>query len=440
MILSIALLVLLISLNAFFAASEMAFISLNDNKIKQMAIDGDKKATLLVSLLSEPSKFLATIQIGITLAGFLASAFAADSFAQPLIDLIKTFKFNISDSLLKVGTVFVITVLLSYFTLVLGELVPKRVAMKKAESIAFKVALPLSIIFKFTSPFVKLLTVSTNFFVGLLGLDPYSEDNNVTEEEIRMMVDVGEEKGAIDEIEKLMINNIFELDNKNIEDIMTHRTEMVALPTNIQTDKLISVISENQYSRYPIYKDSIDNIVGILNVKDLLPLISENNVDFKIESYLRKPNYVPFQKKIIDAFLDMQNINSHIAIVIDEYGGTAGLVTIEDMLEEIVGNIFDEYDYDEDKEIKQIDEKTYEVSGLINLIELERTLKVDLPSNKHDTLSGMLISLYGGIPPANKITEIKHQNLTINIIEANNKRVKKVIIHINEETEEAIQA
>ncbi len=440
MILSIALLVLLISLNAFFAASEMAFISLNDNKIKQMAIDGDKKAALLVSLLSEPSKFLATIQIGITLAGFLASAFAADSFAQPLIDLIKTFKFNISDSLLKVGTVFVITVLLSYFTLVLGELVPKRVAMKKAESIAFKVALPLSIIFKFTSPFVKLLTVSTNFFVGLLGLDPYSEDNNVTEEEIRMMVDVGEEKGAIDEIEKLMINNIFELDNKNIEDIMTHRTEMVALPTNIQTDKLISVISENQYSRYPIYKDSIDNIVGILNVKDLLPLISENNVDFKIESYLRKPNYVPFQKKIIDAFLDMQNINSHIAIVIDEYGGTAGLVTIEDMLEEIVGNIFDEYDYDEDKEIKQIDEKTYEVSGLINLIELERTLKVDLPSNKHDTLSGMLISLYGGIPPANKITEIKHQNLTINIIEANNKRVKKVIIHINEETEEAIQA
>ena len=294
----ILFLILLIGVNAFFAASEIALISLNDNKIKIMADEKNLKAIQLVKLLSEPSRFLATIQIGITLAGFLASAFAAESFADPLVNIIKAYDLPITDSVLRVLTVTVITIILSYFTLVLGELVPKRVAMKKAESIAFFVVTPLTVLSKVTSPFVKFLTASTNFCVRLFGIDPNSNDDDVTEEEIRMMIDVGEEKGTIHEREKIMINNIFEFNNKTAEDIMTHRMELVGIPHDIGLRKLIDIVKTEQYSRIPVYNESIDNIIGVLYVKDLLPLIVEEaERDFELDSYIRKPFLFPFRKK-----------------------------------------------------------------------------------------------------------------------------------------------
>ena len=294
----ILFLILLIGVNAFFAASEIALISLNDNKIKIMADEKNLKAIQLVKLLSEPSRFLATIQIGITLAGFLASAFAAESFADPLVNIIKAYDLPITDSVLRVLTVTVITIILSYFTLVLGELVPKRVAMKKAESIAFFVVTPLTVLSKVTSPFVKFLTTSTNFCVRLFGIDPNSNDDDVTEEEIRMMIDVGEEKGTIHEREKIMINNIFEFNNKTAEDIMTHRMELVGIPHDIGLRKLIDIVKTEQYSRIPVYNESIDNIIGVLYVKDLLPLIVEEaERDFELDSYIRKPFLFPFRKK-----------------------------------------------------------------------------------------------------------------------------------------------
>lgn len=439
MISEVVFLVILIAVNAFFAASEMALISLNDNKIKLMAEEGHKKAIKLVKLLSEPSRFLATIQIGITLAGFLASAFAAESFADPLVAYLSQFDLPFSLAVVKVSTVVVITIILSYFTLVLGELVPKRVAMNKAESIAFSAVSVLTILSKLTNPFVKLLTASTNFFVRLFGIDPHSIDDDVTEEEIRMMVDVGEEKGAIDEREKIMINNIFEFNNKSAEDIMTHRMEVIAIPSTIDLHKLMTLVKEEQYSRIPVYEDSIDNIIGILYVKDLLKLIGEETQnEFILKDYFRKPYLVPKQKKIDELFIELQTAKTHIAIVIDEYGGTAGIVTIEDLIEEIVGNIFDEYDEEEDRELKQIDEVTYELSAMIGLDELEEVFDIDLPVDEYDTLNGFLISLYGNLPPKDEVTEIRYAHLLFKVVQLTDKRIEKVIVTIENVEEEVL--
>jgi len=432
MITKFLFLLLLIAINAFFAASEIALISLNDNKIKIMANSGNKKAKHLVKLLSEPTRFLATIQIGITLAGFFASAFAAESFSDPLVALLQTFNIPIAEGVLKVSTVLVITIILAYFTLVLGELVPKRIAMQKSEGIAFTVVGPLSILSKITSPFVKLLTISTNFFVRLFGVDPYSDEGNVTEEEIRMMVDVGEEKGTIFEYEKFMINNIFEFNNKTAEDIMTHRMEIVGISITSSLSEILKVIDEEKYTRIPVYDKKIDNIIGILHVKDLINLINndKSTKEFTLKDYIRKPFFVPIHRKIDELFIDLQSTRTHIAIVIDEYGGTEGILTLEDLIEEIVGNIFDEDD-EVEIELNKIGENTYEVSGMINLDDLEDPFDIELPIDEFDTLSGFLISLLGRIPSKEEAAEVTYKHLRMEIVEVTEKRIEKVIVHID---------
>ena len=436
MIGKLVFLVILIGVNAFFAASEIALISLNDNKIKLMAEEGNKKAGQLVKLLGEPSRFLATIQIGITLAGFLASAFAAESFANPIVQMLQGFGIQAPESILRVTTVIVITVVLAYFTLVLGELVPKRVAMKKSEGIAFFVVGPLMILSKVTSPFVKFLTISTNFFVRLFGVDPHSVDDDVTEEEIRLLVDVGEEKGAIAQQEKVMINNVFEFNNKTAEDIMTHRIEIVGIPVDIDLDNLVDLVEREKYSRIPVYEGSLDNIVGILYAKDLITLIKkEERENFSLDKFIRKPFFTPMQKKINQLFFELQGAKNHLAVVLDEYGGTAGIVTVEDLVEEIVGNIFDEYDEEEDLEFKKINEHTYEISGMISLYELETHLGIELPVEEHETLNGFFINLYGNIPPKGVISEVRFQNLRILAVEVTDKRIEKVMIYVEDENE-----
>lgn len=432
MVIQILFLFLLVLLNAFFAASEMALISLNDTKIKVMAEDGNKKAKQLVKLLGEPSRFLATIQIGITLAGFLASAFAAESFADPIVTVLKEYNLPISDGVLKVTTLVVITLILSYFTLVLGELVPKRIAMKKSEGIAFFAVGILSVLSKITAPIVKLLTVSTNFFVRLAGIDPNSDDDDVTEEEIRMMVDVGEERGAINEREKTMINNIFEFNNKTVSDIMTHRVDLFSIAVTIELEELISYIKDEKYTRIPVYEGTVDNIIGILHVKDLIFLINEESTeDFKVMDKIRKPYYVSTGKKIDELFVDLQKAKTHIAVVIDEYGGTAGIVTMEDLIEEIVGNIFDEFD-EEEIEFKKIDDQTYEISGMISLDDLEELLDTDLPIDDYDTLSGFLIGLIGNIPTMEDVQEIGYRHLKFKILDVSEKRIEKAIVYIGD--------
>jgi len=418
------LLMLLVALNAFFAATEIALISLNDNKIRYMAEEGNKKASLLIKILGEPSKFLATIQIGITLAGFLASAFAADTFAGPLVELIKKTNLPISETVLKNVSVILITIILSYFTLVFGELVPKRLAMKKAESISFFVVTPLRALSTITSPFVKLLTVSTNFIVRLFGIDPAAEEEMVTEEEIRMLVDVGEEKGAIDESEKEMINNIFEFDNKVVSDIMTHRTEIVGIPTSASIKDIIEIVKSAKFTRYPVYEDNIDDIIGILNIKDLIQLTEDRN-QFDLNQIIRQPYYVPASKKADELFRELQSTKTHMAVAIDEYGGTAGIVTIEDLLEEIVGNIFDEYDVEE-KEFEKIDDNTFIINGVASLDRVTEFLKVDLPIDDYDTLSGFLIGQLGRIPEAGETPVVEYDEIIFKVEEIEEKRIAKV--------------
>lgn len=415
----------LIVLNAFFAASEIALISLNINKIKLMADEGNKKAQRLVNILSEPSKFLATIQIGITLAGFLASAFAAENFADPLVNLIKATQAPIPENVLKTVSVIIITLILSYFTLVLGELVPKRLAMKKAEQISFFVVSPLNLLSVVTSPFVKLLSVSTNSVVRLFGVDPSAEEKRVTEEEIRLLVDVGEEKGTIHESEKEMINNIFEFDNKIVSEIMTHRTEIAGIPISASLDEVLDIIKRKKFTRFPVYEDNIDNIIGILNVKDLLFLLEDNDQDFDLKKLLRQPYFVPESKKTDELFKELQSTKTHMAVAIDEYGGTAGIVTIEDLIEEIVGNIFDEYD-EEEKEFEKLDENTYLINGVASLERVEYFLDVELPVEDYDTLSGFLIGQLGRIPGENENPEIEFNGLVFKVEEMVEKRIAKV--------------
>ena len=425
MISELLLLMVLIVLNAFFAASEIALISLNDNKIKLMADEGNKKAKLLMKILSEPSKFLATIQIGITFAGFLASAFAAESFAGRLVDLIKITQVPIPENILRNIAVVVITVILSYFTLVLGELVPKRLAMKKAEQISFLVVSPLNFLSAVTSPFVKLLTVSTNFIVKLFGVDPNVDDEQVTEEEILMLVDVGKEKGTIDEDEKEMINNIFDFDNKTVSEVMTHRTDIAGIPISSSLKDIVDLIKRKKYTRFPVYEDNIDNIIGVLNVKDLIPLLDVKNEDFDLRKIIRKPYFVPTSKKNDELFKDLQASKTHMAVAIDEYGGTAGIVTIEDLVEEIVGNIFDEYD-EEEKEFEKLDENTFIINGATNLERVKEFLKVDLPIEDYETLSGFLIGQLGRIPAEDENPIIEFDGLVFKVEEIVEKRISKV--------------
>ncbi|MEH7237525.1 hemolysin family protein [Bacillus sp. JJ1562] len=429
MVVEILILVVLILLNSFFAASEMALVSLNDNKVKMMADSGDKKAILVHRLLSNPSGFLATIQIGITLAGFLASAFAAGSFATYLTAWLTDIGVPIAPALLDTISVIVITLILSYFTLVIGELVPKRLALQKAEAISLNAARPLTILSKVTSPFVKLLTLSTNGIVRLFGVDPNAEDENVTEEEIRMMVDVGKERGTIQESEKIMINNIFEFDNKTVSDIMTHRTNIIAIPLDYTLKEIINLVTVEKYTRFPVYDESIDQIVGILHSKELIKFVDDcNETPFNLKDLLRDPYFVLESKHTNELFKELQKNNIHMAIVIDEYGGTDGIVTIEDLIEEIVGNIFDEYDeYTiEDEDYIQIDENTYSMAGTINLYEVEYLLKFDFPTDEYDTLSGFVIGQLGYIPTGDVHPEIQYENHTFKVIEMNEKRIMRI--------------
>lgn len=434
MFLEIAILLLLILLNAFFAASEIALISLNDNKVKAMAEKGDKKSILLQNLLSEPSRFLATIQIGITLAGFLASAFAAENFAGDLANFLYEVGVPVPLGILKTISMILITLILSYFTLVFGELVPKRLAMQRSESIASMAVGVLTFLSKVSAPFVKLLTSSTNVTVRLLGVDPNAKDEHVTEEEILMMVDVGKENGTILENEKQMINNIFEFNNKHVSDIMTHRRSVAAIPRDIGVRELSGLIVRENYTRFPVYEDSIDNVIGILHIKDLMPYLDEGiPEDFDLMSILRQPYFIPESKLTDEAFKDLQTQRIHLAIAIDEYGGMAGIVTIEDLLEEIVGNIQDEYD-EEERDFERLGEGRYRIDGMTSLRVVNQHLQADLPYDTYDTISGFIIGSLGRFPGPDERFSVALNGFIFTVDQVDNMRISKVIV--SRQTEE----
>ena len=433
MFIQIFILIILIGLNAFFAASEIAFISLNDAKIEKQAKEGNKKAKQISKMLEAPSKFLSTIQIGITLAGFLSSAFASDAFAYRLAPIFN----NLIP--LGVGTwqnisIILITIILSFFTIIFGELVPKRFAMKNYEKIAFATIGIIRAISIITAPFVKLLTHTTNAISKIFGVSE-NEEEIVTEEEIKMMIDQGEENGTIQEDEKELINNVFEFNDITASEIMTHRTDIFAVDINMTPGELLEEIIKDdcRHSRIPVYDETIDDIKGILYVKDLIKNITKKT--FKIKNIMKEAYFVSQNKLINEIFKELQKNKMQIAIVVDEYGGTAGLITMEDILEEIVGDIYDEYDEIEE-EYEKIDDKTYIISGSMPIYDVNKILKSNIPEGDYDTLSGYLQEELGRIPDEEENPIIETKELTFKIEEYEDKRILKVKVCKNEEIQE----
>ncbi|MBQ2916865.1 MAG: HlyC/CorC family transporter [Clostridia bacterium] len=412
-------LAILIFVNAFFAATEMAFVTVNDAKIEKMSREGNKKAKLIRKMMKEPSKFLATIQIGITLAGFLSSAFAADAFADELAPVLENL-IPLGLSVWKSISIIIITMILSYFSLVIGELVPKRLAMRHAEKIAFSTVGIVRTISIFTAPFVKLLTASTNGISKLFGISETDEET-VTEEEIRMMVDVGEEKGSIEENEKELINNVFEFNDKVVSEVMIHRKDIYAIDIESDISDILKELDEYKYSRIPVYEENIDNIVGLLFIKDLLANVNKK-AKVKVSNLLREAYFVSENKPINELFRDLQRNKHQLAIVLDEYGGTAGLITMEDIIEELVGNIFDEYD-DEEKDYEKIDDNTFMINGSVSIHDLRKILEVEIPEGDYDTLSGYLIEELGRIPDDDEKPVIETEKVTYKIEEYEDKRI-----------------
>ena len=423
MIGSIIILVILILINAFFAAAEIAFISLNDAKIELQAKEGNKKAKKIQNMLKNPSKFLATIQIGVTLAGFLSSAFASDTFADKLAPVLNTWLPSVSISTWKSISIIIITIILSYFTLVFGELVPKRIAMKYYEKVSFASIGVIKTISVITAPFVKFLTFSTNIVSKLFGVTGEEEDN-VTEEEIRMMVDVGEEKGTIKEEEKEMINNVFEFNDKFASEIMVPRNKIFALDIDMTIAEVIEKLSEDmRYSRIPVYDENMDNIKGIIYIKDLL--ISNKNKNSKIKSLVKEAYFVSETKRVNELFQELRKDKKQIAIVLDEYGGTAGMVTMEDILEEIVGEIYDEYDKETDK-FKKIDNNTFLFDASIALYDVEKFLDIDIDEEDVDTLGGYLIKKLDRIPKDGEKPIVETEKVTYKIEKVKDRKILKV--------------
>jgi putative hemolysin len=427
LLLQLLLIVVLIMINSFFAASEIAIITLNDKKVKRMAEDGDKKAVALLKLTAHPTNFLATIQVGVTLTGLLASAIAAQAFSKRIVDYFKSLNIPSSyDSLINGISIIIITLLLSYVTLVFGELVPKRIGMQRAEKTAMSVIGFLSFLSVVIHPFVTLLAFSANLVMKLLGFDPNAETHSVTEEEIRMLVDAGEERGVIEESEKNMINNIFEFDDRSASEIMTHRTEVVAVPVNMPFPQVLKLAISEGNSRIPIFEDDLDTILGVLYVKDLLKYVGyEIPEGFNLKSIMRNAYFVPETKKCSELFEELTYQKVHMAVVVDEYGGTAGIITIEDLLESIVGNIQDEYD-NEEQEISRIDDSTFSIEGTTSIDEVSRLLEVDLPEGDYDTLGGFIIDNLGRIPDEEEHPVVEIDGYTLLVEQIEDRRIVKV--------------
>ena len=429
-IFQLLLLLVLILLNAFFAMSEIAIISLNDAKVKKMAEEGDKRAKKVLKLTDNPSNFLSTIQLGVTLAGFLTSASAAESFADPLAKTIAGWLSVSADSsvygIISGVAMVLVTIIISYFSLVLGELAPKRIAMQKCEAISFKVVGILLFVRAITRPFIKVLSVSTNLVVRMLGFDPNASEEVVTEEEIRILVDAGEEKGVIEESAKEMINNIFDFDDIPVSDVMTHRTEIEAVEINDKIEDVVKLSCENGYSRIPVYEDEFDNIRGIIYVKDLLPFVGKTIPGGKkLTKIMREASFVPESKRCRDLFTEMTEKRVQMMFVVDEYGAVSGLVTIEDLLESIVGSIQDEYDDEEDDIIIGPD-GTFNFDGTTGIEEVEETLDIEIPEGEYDTLGGLIMSELGRMPEEND--EIICEGYKFIVEEMDERRIDRVRI------------
>lgn len=418
----------LIAVNALFAATEIAVISLNETKVRRMAEGGDRKAAKMLRMVTEPTGFLSTIQICITLAGFLGSAFAADNFSDKLVNwLINDCEVSgVSPSALDTISVIIITLVLSYFTLVLGELVPKRIAMKRSESIARAVSGLMIAMTAALRPIIWLLTVSTNGVLRLCGIDPEDNAEEVSEEEIIMMLDEGEEAGSIESGEKELIKNVFSLNDTTAEDVMVHRSQVAFLKRDDARTTLLNEIAESGYSRFPVYGENIDDIVGILYAKTYLTAQSRGE-RCEMKDFLMPPRFVHASTHINRILLDMQREHAHMAVVVDDYGGVIGIITLEDILEELVGEIWDESD-EVIENIRERSDGNYDINGSTRLSDMCESIGCSIDSNA-DTVGGWVTEMLGGIPESGESFECGGMHVTVE--STDKRRVLKVNVNVN---------
>lgn len=423
----IILQLVLISLNAIFACAELAVISMNDNKLARMAYEGDPRAIRLQKLTAQPARFLATIQVAITLSGFLGSAFAAQNFSVHIVRLLMKLGTNIPEHTLTTISVLLITIILSYLTLVFGELVPKRIGMHYSESIALALSGLIGGLSKVFGPLVWLLTVSTNGVLRLLRIDPHKEDDLVTEEEIRMMIDVGSEKGTIHQAERELIQNIFEFNDITADEIETHRTDVQFLWLDDSAESWEETIRLHRHSHFPVADDTADRIVGILHTKDYFRL-KDRSKDSVLANAIRPALVVPASARGDQLFRNMKKARSHFAVVLDEFGGMSGIVTMNDLLEQIVG------DFDEDEDLSEeevamieVEAGVWQVHGATPLDVVAETLEISLPDD-YETMAGLIYGTLGEIPPDGSTLELATEGLLIQVLEIQDHRVQKALL------------
>ena len=441
MIGSIILLIILIFLNAVFASAEIAVISMNESKLKKLTEEKNKKAIKLTRLTEQPARFLATIQVVITLAGFLNSAFAADYFAEPLVDVFVRLGVPVPVSVLSSVSVIIITVVLSYFNLVFGELVPKRIAMKKSDSLALSMAGMLYAISKIFTPLVALLTASTNGVLKLMGINPEESDEQVTEEEIRMMLSEGSQQGTIDKSETEIIQNVFDFNDISAEQICTHRIDVTSLDIADTLDTWDGVIFESRHTFYPVYRENTDNIVGILNTKDYFRSERKSKQQV-IKTCLDKPWFVPENMKANVLFQKMKASRKYIAVLIGEYGGMSGLITLHDLIEALVGDLYELEDSIQAPEIQQIDDSTWEIQGSADLDDVAEALGIQLPTDDFDTYSGYICDVIGRVPGNGETFTCQTETMKIQVKTVVNHRIGETLVTLvkQEETSGSLEA
>ena len=419
--------IFLITLNAVFACAEIAVISMNDAKLEKLSKEGNKRARRLMSLTSQPAKFLATVQVGTTLAGFLGSAFAANNFSQRLVRWLYGLGLHLPLPVLNTISIILITLILSYITIVLGELVPKRIAMKNAEGIGLGLSGIIYVLSRLFKPLVSLLTFSTNGILRLLRIDPDAEDESVTEEEIRIMVDVGSEKGTIDADEKEFIHNLFDFDDLTVEKIMTHRRDVSMLWLEESDEEWEKAIYEKRHTFHPVCGDSQDNIIGVLNTKDYFRL-KDRSRDNVMHNAIKPAQLIPETARADVILQKMKKNRNHFAVIMDDYGGMSGIITINDLLEQLVGDFDDDAEPDEKPLIEPIDSNSWSISGAASLSDVEKAVGASLPCEEYDTFAGMVIGLLGNIPEDGSTPEIEEYGLNIRITLIEDHRLKKAVI------------
>lgn len=432
MLSDIVILLLLVLAIGFLSMSELAILSANHAKVRGKAEEGNKSAILLKKILDGPSKFLAAIQICVSLCSLFTAVFAIIVFFEPLYWFLCDAFFYVSSNVLFGLTIFLIVALASFFLLLFGEVVPKSIAVKHSAKIAPATVFFINALTFIATPFVKILSGSSNAILRVIGIDPDYSDEDVTEEEIRMLIDAGEETGSIHETEKEMIHNIFEFDNKTVDDIAVHRKDIVALSIDASKEEIVRIAVTDRFSRIPVYEENIDNIIGVLHLKDFLNYVFAENhsgeTDVDLRSIIRKPYFVPLTKKTDKLFEEMKKSKVHMAIVVDEYGGTAGLVTMENLIEEIMGSIYDEYDEEELPDIEQIYENAYCVNGAADLETVADFFDITLPTDDYDTVSGFIVGQIGHIPIEGEQAEFEFNGLIFKVYEVLEMRVSMAII------------